>query len=89
MINALIGFVTLYMSARSAIAVFVCGIHPEAQWTNHEDSRRKCFQTNIYDVVFDLTSLVTDTAVFVLPLYPLRKVTQTSMLRGPWASFGS
>ncbi|KAF9882514.1 hypothetical protein CkaCkLH20_00550 [Colletotrichum karsti] len=77
LVNVLIGFVTLFMLAYTAVSVFVCGAHPEAQWTNHDTAAEHCLVLPTYNFGIGIVTVVLDTAVFFLPMYPLYRITST------------
>ncbi|KAF3811790.1 hypothetical protein GCG54_00014542 [Colletotrichum gloeosporioides] len=77
LIDALIGAVTLFMLAYTGTQVFVCGVHPTAQWTNHEIAAEYCFTNVTYNFGVSIVTVVLDVTVFLLPMYPLLRITQT------------
>lgn len=79
LIDALIAAVTLFMLAYTGTQVFVCGVHPTAQWTNHDTAAEYCFTNVTYNFGVSIVTVVLDVTVFLLPMYPLLRITQTSM----------
>ncbi|KAI8310483.1 hypothetical protein K4K61_000558 [Colletotrichum sp. SAR11_59] len=77
LIDALIGAVTLFMLAYTGTQVFVCGVHPTAQWTNHDTAAEYCFTNVTYNFGVSIVTVVLDVTVFLLPMYPLLRITQT------------
>ncbi|TKW48834.1 hypothetical protein CTA1_11853 [Colletotrichum tanaceti] len=77
MIDVLIAFVTLFMLLYTLVSVFLCGIHPEAQWTNHDATKQYCFLSMEYTFAVAVVKVALNLSVFLFPMYPLSKITST------------
>ncbi|KAL0939780.1 uncharacterized protein CTRU02_206390 [Colletotrichum truncatum] len=81
LINVLVGLVVLFMVVHTAMTIFACGVHPEARWINHDTAAQQCLQLYAYNFGIGVCMVIIDTIVFILPMWPLYKITLTSMLR--------
>ncbi|OBR03254.1 CFEM domain-containing protein [Colletotrichum higginsianum IMI 349063] len=77
LIDVLIAFVAAFMLVYTLVAIFMCGIHFEAQWTNHDTSKQYCFTSITYSFWVSVVTAILDMTVFLVPMYPLSKITST------------
>lgn len=78
-VDTLIVAVTLFMLTYTGTTVFSCGVHPQARWINHETKAQYCFKSVVYNFIANFLTVVLDASVFLIPMYPLCKITKTSM----------
>ena len=68
--NVLVGVVAAWTLSFTPADVFLCGVHPELQWGfDQAVARRKCGQKGLLLLMFAVTSVATDLALLVLPLF--------------------
>ncbi|KAK6222035.1 hypothetical protein QIS74_04290, partial [Colletotrichum tabaci] len=77
LIDVLIAFVAAFMLVYTLVAIFMCGIHFEAQWTNHDTTKQYCFTSITYSFWVSVVTAILDMTVFLVPMYPLSKITST------------
>ncbi|KAK7926716.1 hypothetical protein PG985_003714 [Apiospora marii] len=59
--------------------VFLCGVHPELQWgLDQTVARRQCGQKGLLLLLFAVTSVATDLALLVLPLFYIGHLQMTT-----------
>ncbi|TDZ36636.1 hypothetical protein C8035_v005053 [Colletotrichum spinosum] len=74
LITTLIALVTVFMIGNTGMAVFACGAHPEARWTNHDTAAQHCL---VYNFGVNISLVILDTIVFLLPMWPLYRITSS------------
>ncbi|TQN67859.1 hypothetical protein CSHISOI_07263, partial [Colletotrichum shisoi] len=80
LIDVLIAFVAVFMLVYTLVSIFTCGIHFEAQWTNHDMAKQYCFTSITYSFWATVVTAILDMAVFLLPMYSLSEITSTCTL---------
>ncbi|KAF6824146.1 hypothetical protein CMUS01_10386 [Colletotrichum musicola] len=76
-VNTLIVAVTFFMLIYTGTTVFSCGVHPQARWINHETKVQYCFKSVEYNFIANFLTVILDASVFLIPMYPLYKITKT------------
>lgn len=76
----MIGIIAAWTAAFFITSLFVCGVHPQIQWTYKDSSEKteQCAKSPMILLLFAITDVMGDLAILALPFGPVKALQKST-----------